>query len=531
MTAVLRAPQTVRVLAASQLGRLPLASAPLSLLLFARDTMSIAMAGVLVAAYTAGTAVGQPMLARIADRWRQPPVLWGGAALSTVGFALVVLYPTPAVAVVAVAMAGIGAPPFESCLRVLWRDLIAEPLLHAAYTLDVALQELIFIVGPLVALAGYAAGGARGGLVATAASQLAGTLLFVTAPAVRRWRGSPARRHWAGALRSPDLRLLLAATVLVGAAVGATSVAVAGYADAHGSRSWAAWLLAAHAAGALTGGLFAARYPFRNPRRALPGVVAVLAAGYLPPLLAAPLPVMAGALAISGLMLPPTLTAVFITADRVALPGTAAESFAWVATAFAAGSAAGSAVDGAVCQAIGGGDRLRPGTSGHRRGRGVAVVAPPPGPPRRGWRDGRRLRAAVAYPGMGDPRRHTHPPGVRLPPNCARQWRLSPWISLMTSRSAVEPPGQGEPQAGFEPAPRLSSSTSGRSGDRWRMLRLEQESEIQVPPGCLFRLGHPRLWCAGEGSNLHWGRVVRQAQIHPQLLPSRAPPCSRRGSL
>jgi hypothetical protein len=45
---------------------------------------------------------------------------------------------------------------------------------------------------------------------------------------------------------------------------------------------------------------------------------------------------------------------VFITADQVAAPGTAAESFAWVATAFATGSAVGAVADGALCQAVGG---------------------------------------------------------------------------------------------------------------------------------------------------------------------------------
>jgi hypothetical protein len=42
------------------------------------------------------------------------------------------------------------------------------------------------------------------------------------------------------------------------------------------------------------------------------------------------------------------LTSVFITTDEVAPAGTAAEAFAWVATAFAVGSALGSAVDGAL---------------------------------------------------------------------------------------------------------------------------------------------------------------------------------------
>jgi predicted MFS family arabinose efflux permease len=53
-------------------------------------------------------------------------------------------------------------------------------------------------------------------------------------------------------------------------------------------------------------------------------------------------------LAISGLALPPALTALFLKVDELAIPGTVAEAFAWVATAFTVGSAAGSALTGLV---------------------------------------------------------------------------------------------------------------------------------------------------------------------------------------
>jgi predicted MFS family arabinose efflux permease len=348
---VLRSPQVFRVLAASLAGRLPLGSAPLALLLFGRETMTISMAGVLVGAYTAGTAIGQPLLARMADRWLQPPVMWAAAAVSTAGFAAAVTLRGPVVVTAAAALAGFGAPPFEACLRVLWKDLLNERMLHAAYTLDVTTQELIFIVGPLVTLAAVGITGPTGGLVATALVQIGGTLVFTAAPAVRRWRGESAPRHWAGPLRSSRLRLLLATVLLIGAGVGSTAVAITGYAEAQGSRSWAGWLLAAQATGALTGGLFFARHPPTDLQRSLPRIVGILAVGYLPLLLNSPMAIMAVWLIISGVMLPAVLTGVFITADHVAPPGTAAESFAWVATAFAIGSAAGATMDGALLDA------------------------------------------------------------------------------------------------------------------------------------------------------------------------------------
>ncbi len=347
---VLRTPQVARLLAASTLGRVPLGSSSVALLLFARQTWSIGQAGLLVGVYTVGLAVGAPVLARIADRWRQPPVMIAAALVSTVGFViLAVTHPSIGLAVVATLIAGAGAPPFEAGLRVLWRDLVPESQITTAYTLDIAVQEVIFILGPLTAVAAVAVGGPSAGLFVTAAFQLIGTAWFVTTPAVRRWRGeviANTERHWAGPLRSAPLRLLLAAIVLIGAGVGAMPVAITRYAEAAGDRSWAGWMLAAQAFGALIGGLVNTR--LKLPERCAPWLAAGLALGYLTLVLTPEPPLMLLLAMLSGLALPPLLTATFLIVDAVSPAGTAAEAFAWVSTAFTTGAALGAAVDGII---------------------------------------------------------------------------------------------------------------------------------------------------------------------------------------
>src|SRR3954468_20264478 len=124
LSAVVRTAQVARVLAASCVGRLPLGArswppgggarlplgaAPVALLLYARESLSIGAAGLLVGVYTAGLAVGGPVLARIADRLRQPPVMPAAAALSTVGFVVLVQGVPRWAALVAGALAGLGA--------------------------------------------------------------------------------------------------------------------------------------------------------------------------------------------------------------------------------------------------------------------------------------------------------------------------------------------------------------------------------------------------------------------------------------
>lgn len=352
-TAVLRAPQTARVLAASLLGRIPLGAAPLALLVFARETMTLTVAGLLVGAYTAGMAVGQPMLARRADRWRQPPVLWLAMIVSSLGFALAAAHVNLPLTILAAALAGAGAPPFESCLRVLWRDLLPAHQVQTAYTLDIAVQEAIFVLGPVVTLAAVGLAGPTGGLAAAALFQAAGTAWFATTGAVRHWRGEAAVRHWAGPLRAARLRLILGALLLVGAGVGSVTVAATGYAEASGARSWAGWLLAAQATGALAGGLLYVRFAGLRRHSTLPRATAVFAAGYLPLLLVPAPPAMLVLMAVSGLALPPLLTIAFVAIDEVAPTGTVAEAFAWAATAFSVGSAVGAAVNGAVLDAAG----------------------------------------------------------------------------------------------------------------------------------------------------------------------------------
>jgi hypothetical protein len=109
--AVLRAPWVPRLLLASQVGRLPLGSAPIALLLFARQSATLTMAGLVVAAYTAGMAVSAPLLARGVDRWSQRPVLFGSVALSSAGFLLVALGDGRS------APGGPGSPPWPEAQR------------------------------------------------------------------------------------------------------------------------------------------------------------------------------------------------------------------------------------------------------------------------------------------------------------------------------------------------------------------------------------------------------------------------------
>lgn len=352
---VLRSRGVARVLVGSLLGRLPSGSVPLALLLSAQSNgYSIANAGILVGFYAGGTAVGGPVLARMIDRRHQLPILMTALAVSTSGLLLVVaagaIYP---VALGGSLIAGLGTPPLEACLRALWPTLLPPALIQPAYALDVSSQELIFVCGPLVTLAAVAAGGGSMGLVAAAAVQAAGTGFFAGSRSSREWRGRPAPRHWAGPLRERRLVILLTGIACSGAALGSMIVSVTAYAESQGSSSWAGWMLAVQALGALTGGILYSRRPATDLPRALQWLAVAMILGFVPLISVPPFAIALLLIPLSGIGLPPLLTVIFLLVDRLAPAGTVIEAFAWVATCFTIGSAVGSAVAGFVISGSG----------------------------------------------------------------------------------------------------------------------------------------------------------------------------------
>lgn len=372
---VLSTKQVPRLLLSMVVGRLPTGMAALAIVLVTRaHGAGYAVAGVLAGVYAASQAVGAPVLARAVDRWRQSPVLLGSAAASAVGFFCVGVLDVgsqvvPAAA--AVALAGFATPPLEPCLRVLWSDLLRGADVQAAYSLDTAMQELIFTFGPLVVLGCVAVFGPAGGLFGAAVLCLAGTVVFASAAPSRRWRGEAVVRHWAGPLRSAALIRLLCAVAFVGLTIGTFTVAITGHAEAVSTRSSAAWFIAANAFGALIGGVAnTAVRPSRDPSRRLLWLLLALALGYLPLILA---PGVAGTLPlafVSGIALPSVLATAMVLVDSLAPAGTVTEAFAWVVTAFGAGFALGSALAGVALD--GGGYRVA--VVGGLVGAGLVIV-------------------------------------------------------------------------------------------------------------------------------------------------------------
>jgi MFS family permease len=355
---VLAAPYAKHLIVSNLVGRLPNGMGVLAIVLFLRaHGIGYQRIGVLAAAYALASAVGGPALGRAVDRRGQAGVLTLAASGSAAGFTLLALSGADdgALTGIAVVVAGLFTPPLEPCLRSLWPDVLpSEETVASAYALDAALQEVIFVAGPLLVTALIAVAGAAGAVWATGLLAIAGTLAFVAARPVRAWRAEPRIPHWAGPLRSAPLRVLLLSFLCVGTAIGVLSIVVAAYGEREHHPGLAGYLLGANALGALIGGLlYGTRDWPGTPRGRAAWLLGALAVCYWPLASVAAPPVMLMLALLSGLFLAPVLACGFVIVGEVAPAGTVTEAFAWVVTIFVAGNSLGSAVAGSVVQQAG----------------------------------------------------------------------------------------------------------------------------------------------------------------------------------
>jgi MFS family permease len=337
-------------------GRLSDGMGPLAIVLFLRsEGIDYAIVGSVASIYAVSRALGAPVLARRVDRRAAHNVLLVSAVACGAGFAgLGIRHEPIAAVVVAAAVAGFFSPPLEASLRSMWPSILSDNgLVAVAYALDTSLQQVLFIVGPLIVSA-LSAIAADVPLLVIAIVTVSGTICFAVSAPVREWRAVPGAQDWVGPLRSATVRRQLGSFLAIGCVLGVLNVAVVAYAEHAGMKILAGELLGAHAVGALAGGLgYGARTWGRPARDQILFLLVCLAASYwLLSLVAAPV-IMLAFMAIAGVFLAPVLTCGFLILGEVAPAGTATEAFAWLIAMVGIGNAAGSGIAGLVTQDLG----------------------------------------------------------------------------------------------------------------------------------------------------------------------------------
>jgi MFS family permease len=382
--ALFRVAHVRRLVLSGMLARLPMGMIGLALLLLVRENGgSYAAAGAVSGLYFVATAIGAPISGRLVDRRGQARILRSRAVsfpALLVGVCALALLDAPLALIGAAAAAAGGLmPPVGASLRSLWPRMFADAELRAAaYALEASLQEITFIVGPLLVALLTAAASPVLALGVAAVVGGVGTMLIALAEPVRAWRPEE-ERHAAsilGALESRGVLTIIGLSGCLGLGFGATEVGFPAFAELHGGAELGSIPLSLFAGGSLVGGLVAGARVTMPPLRLLRVSAVLLTLGLALPLLGWSLPSMAALAFFAGLAIAPVVMSAYGLVDAVAARGTAAEAFSWITTAVFAGFSVGMALGGTLIDAYGAKSSFVLGTASAALGAVLVAVGP-----------------------------------------------------------------------------------------------------------------------------------------------------------
>jgi MFS family permease len=360
--AILARPGTALFSAAGIVGRMPISMLGLGVvLLVSFSTGSYGVAGSVSATQLLAGALAAIPLGRLIDRLGQSRVLVPAVLLFAVGLTGVCVsvragWPLATTYACAV-LVGFSMPPVGSCVRSRWSyALTGEPrALQTAFALEAVLDEVVFIIGPILVTVLATAVDPVAGLGACVVLALIGTFLFTS----QRATEPPPRPRSAVRADRPTMPWRTVAPVTVvclalGAQLGNAEVVTVAFTQEHGDRRWSGLLLAIWALGSLLAGLVSGAVNWqRGPDVRLRWGTVILTLTMAPFTFVGSLPVMGVALFVAGLAIAPTLIATMSLTEQRVPPARLTEGMAFVQTGIVAGVAPGAAIGGAVVDAAG----------------------------------------------------------------------------------------------------------------------------------------------------------------------------------
>src|SRR6478735_6916940 len=184
---VLTRPGALAFSGAGVLARLPMSMVGIGIVLMVSTLYdSYGLAGRVSAVYVVAQALCSPQLARLVDRHGQSRIMRPAVAIAAVGLVGLVIAASlqahEAWLYVAAVVTGAAIGSFGSLVRARWARVLGDDShrMHTAYSLESALDELVFIVGPVVATLLATGVAPTAGLIVPLVAMLVGGYWFLS---------------------------------------------------------------------------------------------------------------------------------------------------------------------------------------------------------------------------------------------------------------------------------------------------------------------------------------------------------------
>ncbi|WRS30843.1 MFS transporter [Actinomycetaceae bacterium MB13-C1-2] len=353
---VLSLPGALAFSMAGVLARVPMAFVGISTILMVRFIYgSYTLAGLVSAANVIAYALCAPLLSRLVDRFGQAQVMIPSITISSLAMAGMIfsaMNVAPAPVLVAFSIInGATAGSIGALVRARWAHTVTDARqLQSAYAMEAAFDELVFVLGPVIATLLATSVHPTAGLWVALFFMVFGSLAFLlqtkTQPPANAGKKDQKR---SSVMRDPAMIVLALTYIGTGALFGANDLSVVASAEAVGLSSIAGVILAAMSLGSLVSALVYGSRVWKKPLWILFTLgVGLLALGVSPFVLAPNLWVLAIMMFIAGIAIAPTMTNVNTIVQQIVPPARLTEGLTWMSTAMTFGTSLGSAVGGPV---------------------------------------------------------------------------------------------------------------------------------------------------------------------------------------
>ncbi|KGJ79623.1 major facilitator transporter [Cryobacterium roopkundense] len=341
---LLKTPGVARLIGAQLTARFPFGMLSLAFLIHIEQIFdSYAAAGLVLGAMSIGQAVAGPLTSRLMGRWGIRPVIIVTLVICATSIISMALLPLsiPSLMIIGL-IAGLSTPPIQPAVRTIYPKIVNSRQLTPLFSLDASAQEIIWVLGPVIATFVAIQVSTVAGILLAAVFLIGGGIWFLVLPEVGRVRIPRSRRKLGVVLKRPAVLLSTIVGFMLVAACAALEAGIVA-AFGHGSAN-SGWILCIFALGSLVGGLALGHAPI-GPW-ALASRMLIVAVGMALAGIWLNFAWLAATLFLAGIGIAPAFAVLFgIVSASVKFSDTA-EAYGWIGTGQLIGAAMGSALAG-----------------------------------------------------------------------------------------------------------------------------------------------------------------------------------------
>lgn len=344
-----RAPGVISLVVSQLYARFPFGMLSLAFVIHIQAvTGSYAIAGIALGAETIGASVSGPVLGRLMSRFGVRPVIGIATVVTVAAFlAMALVSPEPLILILLGLLVGLSSPPIQPAARTIYPMITPKKLLRSLYTLDATAQEILWVVGPLLATILAAQFGNLVMMYTLAAIQITGTVWFILNKSVAKAVIPKSESRVGKVLKNKNVTAVtLLGLLFVGSFAGIEVGAVALF-----DKTVAGAMIAIFSVGSFIGGFWLG--PKVKTKHALTVFLGIVMLGYSLIFVVPENPLWMGiSLLIAGLGVAPALGYLSLWVAEGTKPGETAEAYGWTTTGQLVGFSAGSALAGIAIDTI-----------------------------------------------------------------------------------------------------------------------------------------------------------------------------------